>query len=258
MYLHDYLNSQNANRSKKIKDILLLLKSSSPECENFYENLYREYCLSSNDWNELFSGLIGTGRDIPKLITQIQLFFRNNRQLIGERIHLSPPVLGRIRSFKRFCDDLVDLGYYVDYDQAVADITYKIGMELSEIEEEDTEWKSQFFFKYILWSTFDPKGGDPFGFSCDKEEVLRSLGIGLIDDQVLLFRYALPADINPKIPTIGDAYSGDFNKYFNRVSEGSPYGMTRSTNLSLTANGKPETVHETIKIHNSTSPMRYL
>src|SRR5271157_1058437 len=255
MKVDEFLKSDPIKKAK-LDARLDTLANISEMYQRFAANLFAENSLTDNDWRELVEILLNDNLSIGKTTFLIRNFCRNDRKLKGKDAKvLNDIIYGRLVSFDVFCQLLIKLKYYSTLEEAKAYVRYQIGLDLGLMDEIR---KSQQLGIYIMWSTFDPKGDDPFGDPMpDVEELISSLGLERVTSPYLLFEYKLPPNVGPKIPTICDSYAGkSWSRYFYRVGENAPYGMTTPTDTSLAKEGRPEVVHEVIKAENLVSPLR--
>ena len=91
-------------------------------------------------------------------------------------------------------------------------------------------------------------GGLFQGLRRDAEYVQGVLGLPLDvrGKPMLLFRYAIPDSVVPRIPTIADGYAGGFHYFFAPAEEALTYGLTQTWPDFENEPGRPEVVHEII------------
>lgn len=256
MNLKDYLDNSTPYKEKNIRAILTRLANTGPLCRRMITNLFAESSFTVRDWDELFL-LLKENRSVEKLKGAITEFCQRGRSLKGNPAKISAGhSLGRVVSFNKFCYMLVKLKYYSDFEEARADIRYRIDLDAKIM---DSKWKSQKLGRYIMWSTFDPKRNNPFRKSMNVDNLICSLGLTPITGPVLLLHYQLPSGILPKVPTFCDAYANPvWPEYFHRVGKSAPYGMTTPSQPCKVKTGRPEVVHEVITANNIISPLRWV
>jgi hypothetical protein len=85
------------------------------------------------------------------------------------------------------------------------------------------------------------------------------LGLEYSSCSIILFEYLLPKSSPPHIPTICDAYAGDYerwNPHFMVAPPGSQYGFTDPPKDCLLRNGCPEVVHAKIQFKYLATPFK--
>jgi hypothetical protein len=257
MKFEEYYNGLDTEGKNKIEIQLRALSNCCVTHETMVENLYAETSLDVADWDEFISALLHEEVISEKLAIVIRDFCRNDRSLIGGNAKIgADTIIGHVMSANRFAELLLKLRYYNDIDEAKAGIRHIIGLDPKTM---INRWKEQDLGRFIMWGTFNPSGGEPFGDPIPiASEIVCSLGLEPISSPLLLFVYILPTNLEAKIPTFCDAYAGDFvPRYFQRVPEGSPYGMTVPTEFCPIVEGKPEVVHAVIKAKELVYPLRY-
>lgn len=258
MTFWEYLQKINAPERKIIEKRLTDLIPESSIMRQMVNNLYSEIRFKEFDCKELAENLLNSPSGNEKTELIIRDFCRANRCLKGDEAMLpSDSILGRIVSFERFCELMVESWDHLDIDEA-KEYLRRIIMNLPPDQLPD-EWKNTEIGKHIMWSTFDENGGLPFGNPRpDVAFILCSLGLAIERGPFILFEYKLPIGIKPHVPTFCDAYAGDFWTAFFRTSPpGSSWGYTMPTEIDEEQKPLPEVVHVVIKAENLVDSLRF-
>jgi hypothetical protein len=101
--------------------------------------------------------------------------------------------------------------------------------------------------RYFMWSTFCAAhtNCDPFDPRNPNEDLLDDLGLMTNPgDEFYLFWYGIPTAVDIRLPTVADAYSGEF--FFPFRPDGRTFPIQYQDRLA----GRPERVHKLIKGEN--------
>jgi hypothetical protein len=152
---------------------------------------------------------------------------------------------------------LVDLGYYVTLPAAKADVRRLLG--LTHIKTMGRRWMTHSLGQYLMWSTFDPSGNQPFADrTINPRDLVCSLGLEPILGPVLLLEYFLPTSTLPRVPTVCDAYAGKlWPRYFLRAGPTASVGATLAANCRKGTKSRPEVVHAVVEAKNLHTLPRY-
>ncbi len=256
MTFNHYFDQIGANNRKTILDRLNTLAAESSIMHQMVQNLFSESRLDLADWDALASKLLNAAPGNKETEEAIRAFCLYNRSLKGGTAKIdSDTIFGKIISLDRFCEILVKLRYHMNIDEAKTNVTeIMMGCPPSKMPK---EWKEREVACFIMWSTFNPKSGRPFGNTPLKAELLLCvLGIPPEKGPHLIFEYRLPDGTKPYIPTICNAYAGDFwTRYFRPAPPGASYGLTMPTDNCPIQQGRPEVVHEVIKAKHFVAPL---
>jgi hypothetical protein len=257
MTLRDYLQTLENEERAIIEEKINKLIPNSPVMLKMVSNLYLENCFEMNDCKELADSLLNSSSETDTTELIIRDFCRANRSLKGEEAKIpNDKNLGRIISFDRFCELLVELETHTDIDEAKEYVRSIIDLPLDEAPD---EWKDVELGIFLMWSTFNENEKRPFGENLPKiSTILCSLGLPFENKPHLLFEYILPDEIKPHIPTFFDAYAGCFwTKFFHRASPGLNFGYTMPTEEDEKQKPRPEVVHKPIKAKCLVEKLRY-
>ena len=257
MTFGEYIKKLKEEDRKTIKTRINSIRHDSPIMLQMVQNLCLEDHFKENDWKELADNLLHSLSGNDKTEHIIRDFCRNNRILKGEEAKInSERILGRVISFKRFCNLLVELGYHVTIEEAEVYMRSLMSKPISELPD---EWKERKIGRFLMWSTFNKRGRMPFGNPRPKAAIIVcTLGLPLLEGPYILLIYQLVDEPIPRVPTFCDAYAGNFwSKYFRTSSPGAEYGLTMPTDTCPDQKPRPEVVHEVIKGEKLVEPIRY-
>jgi hypothetical protein len=184
--------------------------------------------------------------------------FCRSRILNGDDASINKDViLGRVINLEHYCDILIKERIFLDVYEAKSFIELLIDTAVVSIPE---HWKSMPMGKHAMWATFDQNGERPFGNDPPPARaILCVLGIKASAGPHLVLEYQLPPSIPAKIPTFADAYADShWAMYFRPAIPRQSCGLTKPTEDCHTDVGRPEVVHDIIKIEALSFPMRYV
>jgi hypothetical protein len=261
----EVLASYADHKRRKVEDHLHHFAVTCSICHQMVQNLYAEQELHCRDWISLIRKLVkipanSGSRDNKAVEAAIRGFCRENRILGGCVSDLSPATLyGRVVLMEDFRDLMVKLGYHSTKEVAEKDLLAHLGVPPEDL---PRTWRERELGLFLMWGTFDPDGGPPLGKPTPPaDHVVCQLGLPPAQGKglPLTFQYCLPAGIEPRKPTICDAYAGEFwPLYFRPNPLRVTYGQTMPTDTCPEKLGKPEVVHKVVKAETLRAPIRFL
>ncbi len=253
---YEYLRSSNPKKTKTVCKKLRDLAASHNVAFQMYQNLITEPRLSLNDWDTLFDTLYQTPPGniaTKKVITEFcRKRLRNGEPAIIEK----DVVLGKVLCEEDYINMLLKKNYSCSEDDAIETLMIQKRIHPSKF---PRVWKKNPIGEYNIWSTFDlTEKQCPFGNpEPPKDKILCMLGLESQKGNILIFEYLLPKNVIPRIPTFTDAYAGNYwLRYFRPAIIDEPYGRTMPTDTCKAKTGRPEVVHEVIRLENLKKPLR--
>ncbi len=208
-----------------------------------HANFEGELRLNEGVWAAMFAPLPELFAPLPTPSwAEVQVILTavfQNHTLAGPVIADTPEPKGRALDTGRFMALLDEAGLPDDgKTQLLNDIRAGGPIDL-----DAAELKQCNLGSYLMWSTFQAAGGDPFEGCADAATVRERLGllepVRAEDEELCLLVYTVPSDVNIQYPTLADAYAGDdWPALFRCSNPGDAWGYT--------SGGHPEVVHEVI------------
>lgn len=256
MKLQEFLDLNLAIDQAGIKAALDSIASLGTVYIRVARNFKIESDLEGDDWEEFVNCLLPSNKDPNEMIVDFSNFSSNGRELQGKAISLSvDKVFGRITGFNRYAM-LVDSigGHFSDSREIKRALRRRIGKDPKRI---SPRIRKLPLGGRIIWATFREGSNHPFGNPrLSKEEIVCSLGLPPLRSLALVFEYTLPRDVQPKIPTICDAYrQSGWHFLFLRVNESDFHGKTDPTPGCPIASGFPEAVHRQTTLQTLVTPL---
>jgi hypothetical protein len=165
-----------------------------------------------------------------------------------------PLYLGRVVSPKSFYRRMVDLKYFRSEKHAQSSFRALLSKPLNVARE---RLQNKFLGKFVMWATLNPDDsqGNPFdGMPTDADGIRALLGLEPNEkgEDLFLFVYALPADVEPMFPTIADA---QWRSLFRPAPPNAKWGLTMPWPEINTEMPRPEVVHQPVKGECLTKPI---
>lgn len=214
----------------------------------FVSNLNSEVRFTPPIWQDLFNALTNAQADVDNLkVAFVDVFcsYILNGSVIPSPW---PGRYGRAVTEDRFCQLLVKQNLATSVRGAKRFLSNLMQQPLPVVQQRLAQKQ---IGRYLIWATFNQQNfqGDPFeAVPKDAEGVRASLGLDPNDagDMILLV-YRLPVDVEPRYPTVADAYAGGWNWYYRASLAHEPYGLTLCWNLARTDTFNcPEVVHKPV------------
>ncbi len=263
MFFDEYLKKLNTSRREMIYTKLSEFSNHCPVVYQMIQNLYIESQLKMADWKELVFLLEQPGINRTTFKDVIKAFCRNNRSLVGKKANVKGTmVFGRAVSFenlykmlRKYLNEKKSKNNFATRKEAKAYLRRLIGQSPAIT---PPKWKEFEIGRFLIWSTFKPKAGKPFGDPLPvAKNIICSLGLPPQKSPIIVLEYHLPRGLKLRIPTICDAYSADqWLPYFRPALPGADYGKTMPTD-TCPDKGRPEIVHDVIKAENLVAPLEF-
>ena len=246
--LREMLESVGDNIADDARQRMKRLKNNSGLLRQIVDNLYGEIHLACEFWRGFITTLNSATADVEALCHAIRQYARS-ALFQGPAAHV--PVgatMGHATSRKDLVKHLLRSGYVPD--KVTAGLAVDDAMALP-IEDTRKKWAPYELGRYVMWATFDPAGGRPFAIAGITARLLRGR-LGLPGRRsrhsVLTLEYDLPADVQPRLPTIAEACAGKPWLVFFRPSgqeeADDGYSLTQPHDqLAHKHAGMPEVVH---------------
>jgi hypothetical protein len=227
-------------------------------------NVYAECHLTRKTWSAFVEGVIRAepNSDLPELTRVCTGIFRD---FLSQSFGLLGP--------EADVDEHTTFGRVVPHPAFVTTVKSFVGgsrtaaMDLVRflIDRSTADWNVE-WLKYpagqhVMWATFceeDPKQ-DPFDPLPTSRSDLRCLfGLPWDASQLLLLTYKLPPDIRAFLPTIVEAYAGDWTVFFRPADRGARFGRIMPRAECDAETTLPEIVHRPVTLGAMSQPPRVL
>jgi hypothetical protein len=247
--LETVISRRSAREQQAIREKLYRLSDFRATTFQAYGSLVSESRLPESAWDELLNILLSSSNNPVELQRAISDFCKRWTLAGDEMPTVKLKTLGRAITEKWLVAHTRKLLVgrpRINASREVRDLYTK---PFSIVK---ARWSGRDLGRYLMWSTFDPKGENPFRrFPRSADSIRRVLGLdpNFSGDPLLLLDYTLPSTANPRFPTIADAYAGDeWSYFFTPAPESAPYGMTMAwPEYASRTRPRPEVVHEVIK-----------
>ncbi len=237
------------------QDVVLQKLHALTASATYYQfaiNFHAECRLNDGVCAEFISGIIAAGTD-PDSVAMAAAKVCRKYPLAGNLISQSGPTFyGRAITKERFCQLLYDRKDFVTLPEAHAFVDNLITKTLT-VQTQRLGSKLLSKINRPVFATFNPSapGGDPFaGIPLTAVDLCSELGLSKREqkEKFLLFVYSLPPGVEPRFPTIADAYAGDPPGWFLQfrvAPPGSPHGLIMPWDPAVAP--RPEVVHAAIR-----------
>lgn len=251
------LSKLSQEKRRVVRQRLADFSAESAIHQQMVHNLYAESRLAEPEWTPLVDLLLNPTTNIQESEKEIRKFCRE--RILKGQISSPPSNLdyGRVITLEQLCEVLVKAHFFNDTDDAKATLELMIDLNPEDL---PPQWAEIPLGRYLMWSTFDPENGKPFGDAPPEAEyLLCTLGLPPPEESpLLLLEFRLQGDVQPMVPTFCDAYAAEFwSRYFRPAPPGAPYGRTMATEDCPDQKGRPEVVHSVIDARNLVAPLRY-
>lgn len=214
-------------------------------------NFDAERLLSCRFWRDMFIAVAAVDDNPPRIRDAIREYVRSVRFLGPKAKVVSSAVLGRATTREDLADYLVRAGYLPDDLSAMESIDEVMQVSLDETR---AKWGSYELCRFVMWSTFDPRGGRPFeSVGGNARKIRGRLGLDRAkkDRPVLTLEYTLSSDATAHLPTVAEAYASEpWIAYFRPLGseeETQGFGLTQPSEEFENEAGVPEVVHAPVK-----------
>jgi hypothetical protein len=223
--LAETLGELTVAKREQVTDALRVLTEHSATSSQAVQNLQAEIRLHAEAWLALVQALLSTPATVVAVKETITKFSRA-RQLAGPTVSARHHVIYcRATTVSKLSRLFVSLNYYATVQSARRAIRNILDKPADVIV---ARWRNLQLGRFILWSTFEIRGGRPFS-GASSDYICGVLGLDRSEPgvPVLLFEYTLPPTVQPRFPTIADAYSSPSWPYFFRPAPAhAEWGLT--------------------------------
>ena len=153
-----------------------------------------------------------------------------------------PLYFGRVVARRRFYEMMVQLGYFRTKEQARYFFQKLLSKSLHTVR---ANLRDKFLGRFLMWATFNPDNPKEHPFKdvpTDADDIRSRLGLSPDEkgEDLFLFVYRLPINVEPLFPTIADA---QWSLFFRPVPPGSDWGLTMPWPEICEEKPRPEIVH---------------
>lgn len=160
-------------------------------------------------------------------------------------------IFGRAVTREALAEVFVEQKKFGTLESALRHISYAESLDLQELQR---QWDDFDLGRYVMWATFEPQGGAPFGpWAASANQIRSILGLdrSMKDRPLLLLEYKV-VTTQPRVPTIVEAYSGiNWLPHFRAAGTSeiaAGHGWTQVWEEDANQfSGRPEVVHKPIK-----------
>ena len=243
---------------------LTMLRDDSAIGRRAVCNIQEESRLPQDAWNSLFRMLLAAPDDAKAMKRGIADCFCNFT-LRGDPLPTRPVRLGRTVDFQRVVDWYADVR---GIPECRARQFFKSYFDKG-ANKPPRRWSDVPLARYLMWCMFHPSDTkcDPFeGMPSKAWDIRCQLGLSAPvdpDEEIVLFEYGLPHDVQIRFPTVADAYAGQGWAYHfqvapreNLASPPPAYGSTLPWKECEDKPGRPEAIHEVIRGSCLNAPLR--
>jgi hypothetical protein len=245
--LREILYELTASDRSQAEENLQLLADDSALGYQAVQNFYGETRLSAEAWRHFLDGLRGPAVDVLQIKDAITNVSRRWQMRGPELVGIRHLVFVRVISIGWLCDLLFSLDHYGSLKSARRAIRNILEKPIDVVAD---RWRDVELGRYFMWATFDISGRRLFldGESGDYIQGVLGLDRSCRETAFILLEYTLPLSVNPRIPTVADAYSGSPWPYFFRPApEGLSHGLTMPWPEYSAEPPRPEVVHAVIQ-----------
>ncbi len=214
-------------------------------------NIYDERLVDNGEWDVLTRSIVAAPSTYEGVTAAIRQIMREHKLQGKEADHPPGVTFGRAATELSIAQTLHGQAALGTLESAI----YHVGLyKRVPVTILKKRWRNILIGRHVMWSTFEPSGGDPFAFA-PTPPMAKEIGpvLGLPEETrfqpLLLLRYELPSTIKPRIPRITEAYAGDVWVYYFRPADAEDiergFGRTYVWDSHAgTHAGRPEIVHE--------------
>lgn len=227
---------------------LEILSQRSGLTREFVLNLDRESRLDGAAWQEIAQAILRAQPDFVNLTAAIVPTLQR-LTLQGEPIRQPWPFLyGRVVTKDRFVQQIIKLGGGTSPRQVERFLTHLMKKPLVVIQK---RLENQLLAPYAMWATFcaaNPADNPFTTLPQDAEGIRACLGLDPNEQGDLFqFVYSLPVGVEPRFPTVADAYAGGIATWlFRPALEHESHGWTLSWPWRKDVSPCPEVIHACI------------
>ena len=247
MNLELLLEKMPADEKVECEERLYILASTSGIGYQVVANLRCESRLGELTFGDIVQGLLQATADSAEELKIMYIEKCRQHILKGGAIPKPWPLyLGRVVTPKSLYRRMVDLKYFRSENHARSFFRALLSKPLNVVRE---RLQNKFLGKFVMWATFNPHDleGNPFdGIPTDVDGIRAHLGLDPNEkgEDLFIFVYALPTDVEPLFPTIADA---QWRSLFRPAPSGAKWGLTMPWAEIDTEKPRPEVVHKPIK-----------
>jgi len=246
-----FLHAIEKTERKLVLVKLKIFASASSLNGQFHRNLDEERLVSDDVWRDVVKAILDSSTDPSKLRDAIRAAFRKHL-FSGPRAKCSRhAIFGRATTCEDLARTFAAKHYFGSFPGALSHVRTMKRRELPALRE---KWRDFHLASYVMWSTFDPAGGRPFQGLKRSSQFLRALfGLDKTDSpsSLILLEYTIPDGSIARVPTIVEAYAGEWLYHFRpagpfEIEAG--YGRTYVWDelARCGESGRPEVVHEPV------------
>ena len=240
------LERMSEDEKAACEERLYILTSTSGIGYQVMANLRCESRLDELAFSDIVQGLLQAAAD-PEELKSVYIEKCQTHILKGGTIPKPWPLyFGRVVTPQSLYQRMVNLKYFRSENHARRFFRNLLSKPLNVVRK---RLQNKFLGRFLMWATFDPDNlkGNPFdGMPTDADGIRARLGLEPNEkgENLFLFVYALPADVEPLFPTIADA---QWHSLFRPAPPGAKWGLTMPWPEIDTEKPRPEIVHKPIK-----------